>query len=183
MALEALRKVRLNAPELVAVIAPRKPDALRETCAFLESTGTPYARRSRAAAGARTLVLDTLGEQARYYASADAAFVGGSLVPAGGHDVMEPARAGVPVIFGLYTDNCAPDARALLAGGGAIRVRDAAGLAAAMQRLLESPEDARSMGAAAGAVAQQARGAARRSLDWLLTQGALPAEPSFAPGA
>jgi 3-deoxy-D-manno-octulosonic-acid transferase len=108
----------------------------------LSRLGIPFDRRSRAAAvrpDAQVLLVDTVGELTTLYASSDLAFVGGSLVPVGGHNLLEPAVLGVPVITGPHTANAKDIARLLILGGGAVEVADSQDLAKAVRRLLQDP--------------------------------------------
>ena len=94
-------------------------------------------------------MLDTLGELAGLYGGAVAAFVGGTLVPVGGHNVVEPARAGVAVLFGPHVENVRALAGRLETSAGGIQVRDAHELAERLGELLGDPARARRMGDAA----------------------------------
>ena len=99
------------------------------------SAGTPVRPQ------AEVLLVDSVGELTAFYAAAQVAFVGGSLVPVGGHNLLEPAVLGVPVITGPYTGNAPDIARALIGRGGAVEVRDSHALARELGRLLENPAD------------------------------------------
>ncbi|MBI5835812.1 MAG: 3-deoxy-D-manno-octulosonic acid transferase [Candidatus Eisenbacteria bacterium] len=176
--LDALAVARRAEPALAAVLAPRHPRVAERLAGLLRERGVDFGRRSAGASGVRTLLLDTLGELAGAYTAGQVAFVGGSLVPLGGHDVMEPARAGVPVLFGPHTGHCDVECRALLDSGGALRVPDGAALGRAMAELLAAPAERARMAAAAAAAAAAERGSAARALDWLLRNGALPAGPA-----
>jgi 3-deoxy-D-manno-octulosonic-acid transferase len=123
-------------------------------------------RRSSGASEAdcQVLLLDTLGELADFYAAADVAFVGGSLVPVGGHNLLEPAALGLPVLSGPQQFSSPEIARVLRGQGALTIVHDAAELAAALTRLLADPQ-ARARQAAAGRAAIDAnRGALERVL-------------------
>jgi 3-deoxy-D-manno-octulosonic-acid transferase len=116
-------------PELAArgiftVIAPRKPDRFDEVAELLVRGGIRLARRSRIgeAESADVLLIDTIGELSRLYAHARVAFVGGSLVPAGGHNPVEPAAAGAPVAFGPHMSNFRDIAALLCAGDAGVTV-------------------------------------------------------------
>jgi 3-deoxy-D-manno-octulosonic-acid transferase len=98
-------------------------------------------------------LLDTLGELAALYSRATVAFVGGTLAPIGGHNLLEPAQAGVPVVFGPSIDNVRDAAARLEAVGGGIRVADEDALVAAIDALIAHPEDAARRGRAAAAAA------------------------------
>jgi 3-deoxy-D-manno-octulosonic-acid transferase len=119
------------------------------------------------------LLLDTLGELLEFYAAADAAFVGGSLVRVGGHNLIEPASLGLPVISGPAQFNSPDVARALAQQGGLITVHDAQELSGALARLLRDPDARARRADAARAVVDSHRGALARLLrliDTLLTE-------------
>ncbi|UPT75980.1 MAG: hypothetical protein M0D55_10085 [Elusimicrobiota bacterium] len=115
--------------------------------------------------GAEALLLDAMGVLPAFYALARAAFVGGTLVKVGGHNLLEPALAGVPVLFGPHTGHIERPAELLAAhGGGGRRVADAEGLAAALAAFASDEEAARAAGAAARRTADGLRGATARVL-------------------
>ena len=142
--LEAQRQVRALHPEALLVLAPRHPQRFAEVAALLHQGGVSFVRRSQGAAAAahtsEVLLLDSLGELLDFYAAADVAFVGGSLVPIGGHNLLEPAALGVPILTGPYNSNTEEIARLLIASGAAEVVRDAATLGARIGALLANPE-------------------------------------------
>jgi 3-deoxy-D-manno-octulosonic-acid transferase len=108
----------------------------------LTRLGIVFDRRSGATPvrpEAQVLLVDTVGELAALYAAADAAFVGGSLVPVGGHNLLEPAVLGVPVITGPHTAHTKDIARRLIEQGGAVEVADPQALADAVRGLLQDP--------------------------------------------
>jgi len=111
------------------------------------------------------IILDSRGELALLYRDATVAFVGGTLVPVGGHNLLEPAVWGKPVLFGPYTDHCAEVARLLIDAKGGFRVHDVEELAGELVRLLGDPSRIRAMGVAAQQVVLQNQGALQRSLD------------------
>ncbi|HVR75544.1 MAG TPA: 3-deoxy-D-manno-octulosonic acid transferase, partial [Planctomycetota bacterium] len=128
-------------------------------------------RDSLAASGPPTLdgilVVDTLGELERFYALADVVFVGGSLVPRGGHNFFEAARLEKALLFGPHHENFEEEARLLLAEGAAIRVEDAAELQAALGRLLGESEERRRLAARALEATRRLRGASQAHLAWM----------------
>ena len=105
------------------------------------------------------LVLDTLGELMDFYAAADVAFVGGSLMPIGGHNLLEPAAIGLPVLSGPHQFNSPDIARTLNECGALTTVTDASSLAAALLRLLSDPELRARQGGSARAAIEANRGA------------------------
>jgi len=98
------------------------------------------------------------------YGLADTVFVGGSLVPAGGHNIFEPAWFGRPPVFGPHMDNFRDAAQLFLKSGAGIEVKDAADLAAAWEKLLSNQEEAARMGTAARQLLEESRGATERVL-------------------
>jgi 3-deoxy-D-manno-octulosonic-acid transferase len=164
--LGALALGREVAPGLRLLVAPRHPERAREVEGLVRRAGHAGVLRSalpggaRAADGAPVIVLDTVGELAGIYALATLAFVGGSLVPWGGHNPLEPAAWGCPVLFGPHMENFGEMAEAFLARGGAIRVADAAALGATVRALLADPQRRESLGRAAAGVLAEHRGAA-----------------------
>jgi 3-deoxy-D-manno-octulosonic-acid transferase len=162
----AHREILRALPRALLVLAPRHPPRFAQVADALTAAQLTFARRSQgdAPGECEVLLLDTLGELLDFYAAADVAFVGGSLVPAGGHNLLEPAALGVPILTGPYNANSVEIA-ALLAGSGAAEVvHDAAGLARRVTELLpDAPSRAR-MGAAGSAVVAANRGAVARVL-------------------
>ncbi len=169
--LDAHRQILSAAPRTLLVLAPRHPPRFDAAADTIAAQGLRYTRRSRPEADpdAQVLLLDTLGELNEFYAAADVAFVGGSLVPIGGHNLLEPAALGIPVIAGPAVFNSAESARTLTAAGALSTVRDAAGLAAAVLRLLDDPAARAAEGAAARAAVEANRGALERLLQMIET--------------
>jgi 3-deoxy-D-manno-octulosonic-acid transferase len=171
--LEAHRRVLGGRPGLTLVLAPRHPERVGEVVAAVTARGFTAALRSELpgrgpatpAVPPPVIVLDTVGELAQIYSIADVVFVGGSLIPLGGHNMLEPALRGKPVLFGPHTANFREAAALLLEGGGGQVVRDAGELADALRRLLDDPEQGARVGAAARQAAASRHGAARATLD------------------
>jgi 3-deoxy-D-manno-octulosonic-acid transferase len=115
------------------------------------------------------VVLDTIGELAQLYQVATAVFVGGSLVDAGGHNILEPAVFGKPIVFGPHMHNFTEIARAFLENRGALQVHSAAELENALVELLSDPVRRASLGAAARALVEANRGARQRTIN-VITQ-------------
>ncbi len=166
-ALEAHERIREIHPGALLVIAPRHPPRFAEVGAWLEQRGVRLARRSRnetCGAGTEVLLLDTLGELLDFYAAADVVFVGGSLVPAGGHNLLEPAALGRAILAGPHQSSAAEVARVLVERGALQIVRDARELAEAVARLLASTEARARMEHRARAAVEESRGALGRVL-------------------
>jgi 3-deoxy-D-manno-octulosonic-acid transferase len=113
-------------------------------------------------------VLDTLGELPALYGRAVVAYVGGTLVPVGGHNLLEPAAAGAAAVYGAHVANARHAAALLEAVGAGERVADAGALAAALTTALAAPADARARGAAGRAALEEHRGSSERSAELVL---------------
>lgn len=163
--IEAHRRVRALHPAALLVLAPRHPNRFGEVADWLERRGIAFARRSRssAAAGAgdspEVLLLDTLGELLYFYAAADVAFVGGSLAPIGGHNLLEPAALGLPVLTGPNNQNGEDVARLLLDCGAAEVVRNGGELGSRVAELLSDQALRMEMGNRGRATVDRNRGA------------------------
>jgi 3-deoxy-D-manno-octulosonic-acid transferase len=161
----AQRHVGTNHPDTLLVLAPRHPNRFDEVAAWLERQGIAFARRSQssapaaAGAGASVLLLDTLGELLYFYAAADVAFVGGSLAPIGGHNLLEPAALGLPILTGPNNSNGEDVARLLLECGAAKMVRNGAELGSRVVELLSNQTLRMEMGERGRAAVERNRGA------------------------
>jgi 3-deoxy-D-manno-octulosonic-acid transferase len=155
------------------VLVPRHPERAGAIAAALRAEGgepilLTRLRAAKAPAPARaTVVVDTIGELERIYALADVVYVGGSLVPHGGQNVLEPAAFGKPVLFGPHTDNFEEEVARLLEGGAARRVSDEEGLGQALVDLLADPGEARAMGERGADLVESSRGATSITLEAL----------------
>ncbi len=147
------------------VIAPRHPERFERVVELIARQGCRVVRRTELMddAPADVLVLDSVGELAGVYALATVAFVGGSLVPAGGHNPIEPAQHAVAVAVGPSQENFRDVAAMFERAGAWARVRDAAELGATWRRWLEQPAERLRVGEAARELVAASRGAAMRS--------------------
>jgi len=184
-ALAAHAVVRARHPSALLVLVPRHPQRFDAVRALLARGGHPHAERSRGALpadGDEVFLVDTIGELQMFYAAADAAFVGGSLVPVGGHSLLEPALLGLPVISGPWTQN-APEVAELLARAGALTtVRDHGALARRVIECLDDPARARADGEQGRAAVAANRGAVLRVAEMVLpTLRASASEAAAAP--
>jgi len=138
--LRAFLAARKTAPEIRLLLAPRHPERFSGVEALLSEEGVQAVRRTSLHEGAEcridapVLLLDTVGELPGAYAAADLAFVGGSLAPKGGHNVLEPALHGVPTVVGPHMENFREIADAFLGEGGLLQVPGEEGLAAVFAR-------------------------------------------------
>ncbi len=165
--LEAHRTVLARFPNALLVLAPRHPPRFETVAQWLGHSGLSFVRRSQAtevSPQAAVFLLDTLGELVGYYAAADIAFVGGSLVPIGGHNLLEPLSVQCPVLPGPSTENDAATAAWLVAAGALRTVVDATTLAEAVIARCTDPAAGRVAVAAGMAVLDANRGAVERVL-------------------
>jgi 3-deoxy-D-manno-octulosonic-acid transferase len=167
--IEAQKLVRGRHPGALLVMAPRHPNRFGEVASQLVSRGVRFMRRSQVpAAGAipeaEILLLDSLGELLDFYAGSDVAFVGGSLVPIGGHNLLEPAALGLPILTGPNTSNSAEVARLLIERGAAQVVHNPQELADKVAALLADPNARELMGAQGRAFVDANKGALQKLL-------------------
>jgi 3-deoxy-D-manno-octulosonic-acid transferase len=164
VALEALRVASSEVPELSFVLAPRHGDRAKPLSDKLNTLGFKPILRSQSEAGkGDVLVLDTLGELNDFYGIADIAFVGGTLAPYGGHNLIEPAFSGVPVLFGPHLANVRDTATGLIGSGGGILVRGSDELSSWLVKLGRSPELRTRMGGKAKGYISSQRGVVERT--------------------
>jgi len=188
MILEAYGRLTVEHPRLQLAIIPRKPERFEEVAKLIESVGHACIRRSRrpdlgsqdaqtarrqAESSSRdesddaVLLGDTMGELRKFYSLADVVFVGRSLVPMGGSDLMEVAGLGRAMCFGPHVENFTDVAEKLLAAQAGIQLQSAEALAPTLDRLLRDPEAARRLGPAAQEVVRRNVGATSRTVDLL----------------
>ncbi len=166
--LDALRQVRREHPDCLLMLVPRHPERFGRVAELCNRAGFRVVRRSSGRPCDQDVDIflgDTMGELMLFYAASDVAFVGGSLVPTGGHNMLEPAALGKPVIAGPHLFNFTEIAAAMERAGALCRVADGAELAEVTSRLLSSPEERAGMGEAGRRLVQQNRGALQRVLD------------------
>jgi 3-deoxy-D-manno-octulosonic-acid transferase len=178
--LRAFRRIRSTSPSALLVLAPRHPERFDEVAELCRSEGWKTLRRSRdlaidAEPRGDIVVLDTIGELAVVYQLATVVFVGGSLVATGGHNVLEPAIYGKPIVFGPHMDNFREIADACVASGAAVRLDDAAQLEVTLVELLGDPVRRARLGAAARALVEANRGAKDKTIAAL--ESLLPTRP------
>ncbi|MGH7172456.1 MAG: 3-deoxy-D-manno-octulosonic acid transferase [Gemmataceae bacterium] len=163
LVLQAFQELLSTIPNLVLILAPRHPERFPAVVERIESIGLPGIRRSVWASQPRPIppgsvfLLDSMGELASVYSLASVAFVGGSLIPAGGHNPLEPAQFGVPIVMGPFTENFRGIVAALLERE-AIRVMPPERLAEVVAEILDAA-DAPAMGARARRVFEEYAGA------------------------
>jgi 3-deoxy-D-manno-octulosonic-acid transferase len=159
-------RLRDKFPELLLIIAPRHPERFDEVEGLVNSAGFECQRRTRLKGQVKdVLLLDTIGELRSFYAVCDIAFVGGSLVKIGGHNLLEPAAVKKPVIFSKYMFNFKEISEALIASGGGIMVKDKNELYVQLDSLLTDTTRAQQIGERAFKVIELNSGAARKTID------------------
>jgi 3-deoxy-D-manno-octulosonic-acid transferase len=153
-------------PKALLLLAPRHPRRAEEVQALIAAQGLSFVRRSggEELQDAAVLLIDTLGEILFFYAAADAAFVGGSLVPVGGHNLLEPAALALPIFCGPHLQSCRDIADGLAAQGALICVSSTQQLQENLQRCFDDPARAQNMGRTGAAYAAANRGSVARSL-------------------
>jgi 3-deoxy-D-manno-octulosonic-acid transferase len=166
--LDAFQRIRATWGNALLIIAPRKPERFVEAERLAQQRGWRVARRKELPVDAEprvdVVILDTIGELAQLYQIATLVFVGGSLADAGGHNILEPAVFGKPIVFGPHMHNFAEISRTFLENRGAVQVHSATGLETVLVELLSDPVRRASLGAAARALVEANRGARQRSL-------------------
>jgi 3-deoxy-D-manno-octulosonic-acid transferase len=151
----------------VLLLVPRHPQRFDEVAALLSRRSLGYVRRSEnrpLPSGCRIVLGDTMGEMPAYYGVADCAFVGGSLLPFGGQNMIEAAALGVPALFGPHTFNFSDAAEQAVTAGAAIRVADAESLFWEVALLMRDPARRRSMGQSGREWCETHRGATARTM-------------------
>jgi 3-deoxy-D-manno-octulosonic-acid transferase len=177
----------LGIEDALLILVPRHPQRFNEVAALVEKTGLRYERRStwapgsagaagaaahgaaRALPAAVTVLLgDSMGELGAYYAASDLAFIGGSLLPLGGQNLIEACAVGVPVLIGPHVFNFTQATADAVAAGAAVQVQDPADLARALRELFNDKARRTAMSGAASAFAARHRGATARTVDVLM---------------
>ena len=170
-------------PQALLILAPRHPARFSEVAALLGGQGQEFVSRTSLRAdeqgmapqltSAGILLLDTIGELSGIFELANVVFIGGSLVPTGGHNLLEPAFWAKPTIFGPHMENFRDMARLFLESRAGLQVANSETLGTAILELLEDPSRAKKLGEAARVVLDRERGATERVLeqlkDWLKT--------------
>jgi 3-deoxy-D-manno-octulosonic-acid transferase len=168
--LSAFRNILANHPKAVMILAPRHPERFAEVAALVEELGFRMSLRSlwsgEALAGGVFLV-DSIGELAALYSLATVAFVGGSLVPRGGHNILEPALYGVPIVTGNHYENFR-DVVNFFASRNAVRIVGVAELPLVFMELIENGDERATLGRNALAALESQRGATDRTVSALL---------------
>lgn len=164
--LEIFTQLRTKYPGLLLILAPRHPERFDEVAGLISKAGYECQRRTELRGTIKdVLLLDTIGELRAFYSICDIAFVGGSLVKVGGHNLLEPAAMKKPVVFSRYMFNFKEISEALLSAGGGVMVRDKWDLFSQFEKLLSDKELAARMGEQAFQVIEANSGAAKKTID------------------
>jgi 3-deoxy-D-manno-octulosonic-acid transferase len=167
--LQAFINILASHPRAVMVLAPRHPERFGEVTELLNQLGIRFWRRSLWGGDpilGGVLLIDTIGELAALYALADVAFVGGSLVPRGGHNIIEPALHGVPIVVGNHTENFR-DIVSLFQSRDAVRVVGLAELPLVLMDLISNPDERAELGSRAAETIRAQMGATQRTMQAL----------------
>jgi len=166
--LNAFRRIRAGSPTALLVLAPRHPERFGEVEQMCRHEGWKTARRTELAIDAEPradiIVVDTIGELATLYQIGTVVFVGGSLVPTGGHNVLEPAVFGRPIVFGPHMENFREIAKAFTAAGAAVQLGHEGQLETVLIDLLGDSVRRARLGAAARALVEANRGAKDKTM-------------------
>ena len=170
--MESFRDLAAEHPDLRLIVVPRHPERFEAVAAMLAAGGVAWQRRSRLEAdgcepAARVLLVDRVGELGAWWGAAAIAFVGGSLVPRGGQNMIEPAAYGAAVAFGPRTHNFRDVVAAFLAAEAAVVVADGTEMTAFIRRCLAEPTFAAALGQRARQVVLDNQGATPRTIDLL----------------
>ena len=167
--LQAFANILASHPRAVMILAPRHPERFGQVAELLEKLGIRFWRRSLWGGDAivgGVLLVDTIGELAALYRLADVAFVGGSLVPRGGHNIIEPAQHGVPIVVGNHTENFR-DIVTLFQGREAVRVISPAEFPLVLMELISKPAERAELGRRAAETLRAQMGATQRTVQAL----------------
>lgn len=181
--LKAFENLRVGHPRAVMILAPRHPERFDDVAILLQQLGIPSFRRSQWQAeslAGGVLLVDTIGELAALYALADIAFVGGSLVPRGGHNIIEPAQHGVAIVTGNHTENFR-DIVALFQSHDAVRIVGLSELPLTLMHLLANDAERRDLGRRALETMRSQMGATQRTMEALRSLAALDHDPRAVP--
>ena len=168
--LDAHALIRQRFSNALLVLVPRHPPRFAEVVGLLRDRSMPFVTRTSkngVTSETQVFLLDTLGELPAFYAAGDVAFVGGSLVPIGGHNLLEPAALSLPIVAGPHNFNSADIARMLIERGAVRIVHDAAQLSAVVGDLLTNPATRTVMGASGRKAVDDNRGAVARLMQFL----------------
>jgi 3-deoxy-D-manno-octulosonic-acid transferase len=171
LVVRAYRQLLCQRPDSLLVLVPRHPERAGEVAVILKNAGLPFVLRSgltgesESLAAGGVLLVDTVGELMRLYACSDIVFVGGSLVPTGGHNPLEPASLGLPVLFGPHMENFREIASLLLAAGAGVQVGSGEELATIVPALCADAAGRLAMGERGRRLVEENSGATERHIE------------------
>lgn len=167
--LQAFQDLRTRFPRLVLLLAPRHVERCAEVVKLFEKNNVDFVRRTsineRDPERDRVILLDTLGELSMMYKLADVVFVGGSFVPVGGHNILEPAAVGKAILFGPHMFNFVDTCKLFLERQAAIQVENIEQLVFEVDKLLNDPEKLTKLGENARQIVEENRGAVNKTLE------------------
>ncbi|WP_273152076.1 lipid IV(A) 3-deoxy-D-manno-octulosonic acid transferase [Methylophaga thiooxydans] len=166
--LNASRQIRAKFPDLLLVIVPRHPERFDRVAALSQRAGFKILRRSEngmCSKAIQVFIVDTMGELPLFYGASDIAFVGGSLVPRGGHNLLEPAALGRAVLIGPHYFNFNEISNQFLQANAAIEITSSETLAECVNDLFSHPQKRAAMGEAGQMLIEQSKGASNRLLN------------------
>ncbi len=177
--LDLTKKLAGDYPDLRLVLVPRHTNRAEDLCREITNSGWKLRRRSKMSAGSallksaqsydQVLLVDTMGELADVYRAADIVFVGGSLIPHGGQNMMEPAGLGLPVLYGLHTENFTETVELLNRAEGGLTVRDPEALESELRKLIIDEDHRLQMGRNARDAILNAQGATAINVELLMS--------------
>jgi 3-deoxy-D-manno-octulosonic-acid transferase len=179
--IEAHREILMQHPDALLVLVPRHPERFDRVGAMCSKAGYPPLRRSSGKVcgpGNAVFLGDTMGELTLFIAAADVAFVGGSLVPVGGHNILEPAALGVPIVFGPHMLNFSLISGLMLEQGAAVQVNSSDQLAALVARWFSDASERARVGENGRQVVAENRGATERLYQIIEEQLGVESRPS-----
>ena len=166
--LDAYNIIKRDAPELKLIIAPRHPERFDEVADIIKGRGLEYVRRSalhgEIAADRDIILMDTIGELSRAFSSISITFIGGSLVPVGGHNILEPAYWSKPIIFGPHMDNF-PISKDFIERSAALQINGPDDMAKTVIELLGNRSRSENMGRNAKEIVEKNRGAVKKAVE------------------
>ena len=172
--LEVFQRLKTECPDLFLILAPRHLNRIKQVESELTESGLRYRKRTQLAEDREMetdldlILLDTIGELFSLYSIAEVAFVGGSLIPFGGHNALEPAMHSVPVLFGPYIDHFKESSQLLMESGGAIKVSDSQELYQRLLELLHDENKRKKMGQKARELIERHQGPTDKTVELLL---------------
>jgi len=169
--LDAFESIKKKYEKVRLIIAPRHPERFNNVAEMIDKRGLKYLRRSSISDGQRKtddgfpdiILLDTIGELSRAFSKVSIAFIGGSLVPVGGHNILEPAYWSRPIIFGPYMNNF-PISKEFLEKSAAIEINNADNISDTVTDILSNDDKALSLGKNAKAIIEKNTGAVNKAL-------------------